>query len=107
MTYQQKLRQAAKSWMMLNPNSGKTEVQVSATIAKNNARHKQPDACNDFDYSGTIWCDRCGHEDSVHYANLIKHYCNEGKFVLALSYLEAAQAHNVLHRMEFAVQETM
>ena len=53
-------------------------------------------------------CGVPGYETTaLEYANMIKHYCNEGKFVLALYYLEAAQAHNVLHRMEFAVQETM
>lgn len=66
MTYQQKLRQAAKNWLVLNPNSGQTEVQVSATIAKNNAKGKRPEACREFDYSGTIWCDRCGHERPAH-----------------------------------------
>lgn len=65
MTYQQKLRQAAKNWLAMNPNSGKTEVQVSATIAKNNAR-KKAKPCSVFDYSGTIWCDNCGHERAAH-----------------------------------------
>lgn len=44
---------------------------------------------------------------ALEYANIIKHYCNEGKFVLALAYLEAAENAEMLHRLEFAIQETM
>ena len=66
MTYQEKLRQAAKNWLAMNPNSKKTEVQVSANIAKNNMNRKHLKPCRSFDYSGTIWCDYCGHEDSDH-----------------------------------------
>lgn len=64
-TYQQKLVQAVKDWIAFNPNSGLTEEEIFSHIAKNN-RARWPEACDEFDYSGTIWCDRCGHEAGNH-----------------------------------------
>ena len=57
--YQSKLEQAARNWLWNNSSSKKTIKEVRQTVP-----------CTEFDYSGTIWCDRCGWEGSSHPAKL-------------------------------------
>lgn len=74
LTYEQKLRQAAMNWLANNPGAKtktgaiETVESVMVEIRKNNAkgRVEWPEACDSFDYSGTIWCDHCARERSEH-----------------------------------------
>lgn len=64
--YQQKLEQAAKNWLWNN----RSNKQIVKEIRENNLRNRVTVPCTEFDYSGTIWCDRCGWEGSSHPAKL-------------------------------------
>ena len=72
--YQSKLEQAARSWLINNPSSKQTVKEVAAEIRENNLKVWVMVPCTEFDYSGTIWCDRCGFESSSH---LAKHTQNQ------------------------------
>ena len=68
--YQSKLEQAARNWLWNNSSSKKTIKEVADEIRENNLKVRQTVPCTEFDYSGTIWCDRCGWEGSSHPAKL-------------------------------------
>lgn len=64
--YQQKLEQAARNWLENNPSNKQTVKEVAAEIRENNLKNRVTVPCTEFDYSATIWCDRCGFEAKSH-----------------------------------------
>lgn len=70
--YQQKLEQAARDWLVNNVSSKKTVLEVALEIRKNNRETRLMVPCIEFDYSGTIWCDRCGFEKKSHSMNQVQ-----------------------------------
>jgi len=68
--YQSKLEQAARNWLENNSSSRKTVLQVASEIRENNLKNRVNLPCIEFDYSGTIWCDRCGFEAKSHPAKI-------------------------------------
>lgn len=68
MTYEEQLLKAAQNWKNLNPKAEDSLNKIACEIATNNAKYKQEKPCEEFDYSGTIWCDRCGFESEEHKA---------------------------------------
>lgn len=64
--YPKKLEQAARDWLLGNPSSKQTVREVAAEIRKNNREIRVAVPCTEFDYSGTLWCDRCGFEAKSH-----------------------------------------
>lgn len=70
MTYQQKIKQIAKQYLVNNPDCRESQQEVEDIIFKNNS-NRWVEPCDEFDYSGTIWCDRCGFESQQHIAATI------------------------------------
>lgn len=64
--YDKKLEQAARNWLWNNSSSKQTVKEVAADIRENNLKNRVTVPCTEFDYSGTIWCDRCGFEAKSH-----------------------------------------